>query len=159
MSVSGEGLVTPIGSDPALSAELDSAQMARALAALFTAGATLALLTMALPHSRRASDLGVLVIVGGAYVIAAGLYWWADELPSRVLPVALLCGSTLVALVAYFSGQSPSPLVFFYLWVFLYASYFLTRGRRRSRSCTWGLPMARCWLCVRPPVGSRHGGL
>jgi diguanylate cyclase (GGDEF)-like protein/putative nucleotidyltransferase with HDIG domain len=33
----------------------------------------------------------------------------------------------LITGVAYFSGEAPSPLVFFYLWVFLYASYFFTR--------------------------------
>jgi hypothetical protein len=39
----------------------------------------------------------------------------------------LAWGSTLITGVAYFSGESPSPLVFFYLWIFLYASYFLSR--------------------------------
>ena len=26
----------------------------------------------------------------------------------------------------YFSAESPSPLIFFYLWVFLYSAYFFT---------------------------------
>jgi diguanylate cyclase (GGDEF)-like protein len=100
--------------------------MAQALAALFAAGATLALLTVALPHPRAASVLGLLVVVADAYVVAAVLFWRAGALPGWVLRGALAWGSTLIAAVAYFSGQSPSPLVFFFLWVFLYASYFFS---------------------------------
>ncbi|HLL91787.1 MAG TPA: hypothetical protein VK252_02515, partial [Solirubrobacteraceae bacterium] len=100
--------------------------MVQALAALFACGATLALLTIALPHSARASELGLLVIVGIAYAIAAALHWRTRALAGWVLPAALLVGSTLITGVAYFSGQNPSPLVFFYLWVFLYSSYFFS---------------------------------
>ena len=49
-----------------------SALMARALAALFGAGATLALLTVLLPHSPHVNDAALLVIVAIAYVIANG---------------------------------------------------------------------------------------
>jgi diguanylate cyclase (GGDEF)-like protein len=100
--------------------------MAQALAALFAAGATLALLTVALPHPKGASDLGLVVIVGSAYVIGGVLFWRASRVSRAVLQVALACGSTLIAAVAYFSAQNPSPLVFFFLWVVLYSSYFFT---------------------------------
>jgi len=100
--------------------------MAKVLAGLYAAGATLALLTVALPHSRRASELGLLLIVGNAYMVAGVLYWRANRLPVSILPVALAWGSTLITGVAYFSAESPSPLVFFYLWVFLYSAYFFT---------------------------------
>jgi diguanylate cyclase (GGDEF)-like protein/putative nucleotidyltransferase with HDIG domain len=99
---------------------------AKALAGLFAAGATLALLTLALPHSRRASALGLLTIVGCAYAVAVMLFAQARRMPVRLLPFALALGSTLITAVAYFSGQSPSPLIFFYLWVFLYSAYFFT---------------------------------
>jgi diguanylate cyclase (GGDEF)-like protein len=100
--------------------------MSRALAGLYAAGATLALLTVALPHSPRASDLGLLLIIGNAYLVAAILLWLASTLPRWSLPLALGWGSTLIAGVAYFSAETPSPLIFFFLWVFLYSSYFLT---------------------------------
>jgi diguanylate cyclase (GGDEF)-like protein/putative nucleotidyltransferase with HDIG domain len=147
--VSGEDL-TAIDSQAAFGSESERAVMARALAALFAAGATLALLTIALPHSQRASDLGLLTIVGVAYCVAAGLYWWAHTLPRRVLPAALLLGSTLIAGVAYFSGQSPSPLVFFYLWVVLYASYFLTKRETVVQIVYAGLAYGAL-LAARPP--------
>ncbi len=101
--------------------------MGRVLAALFFAGATLALLTVVLPHSPRANVVGLLIIVGNAYVVAGVLLWRAGSLSTWVLRGALAWGSTLITGVAYFSGETPSPLVFFYLWVFLYSSYFFSR--------------------------------
>jgi diguanylate cyclase (GGDEF)-like protein/putative nucleotidyltransferase with HDIG domain len=128
----------------------DRAIRAQALAALFAAGACLALLTIVLPHSRDASELGLLAIVANAYVIAVVLFRRARTLPDRVLPVALMWGSTLIAGVAYFSGQAPSPLVFFYLWVFLYASYFFTVGETAVQILYAGLAYG-VLLAVRPP--------
>jgi|HubBroStandDraft_3_1064219.scaffolds.fasta_scaffold03982_3 diguanylate cyclase (GGDEF)-like protein/putative nucleotidyltransferase with HDIG domain len=100
--------------------------VARMLAVLFAAGATLAALTIALPHPASANELGLLAIVADAYLVAATLYSQASRLPAWLLHPTLAWGSTLITGVAYFSGESPSPLIFFYLWVFLYASYFFT---------------------------------
>jgi diguanylate cyclase (GGDEF)-like protein/putative nucleotidyltransferase with HDIG domain len=114
------------------STSFESRLMAQALAGLFAAGATLALLTVILPHSAHANVTGLLLIVANAYVVAAVLYERAHKLSPRVLPFALAWGSTLITGVAYFSAESPSPLVFFYLWIFLYSSYFFTR---REMAC------------------------
>ena len=103
--------------------------MAQVLAGLFCAGASLALLTILLPHSARANVGGLLVVVGTAYAVGGLLLWRARSLPASVLQATLAWGSTLITAVAYFSGETPSPLVFFYLWVFLYSAYFLNRDR------------------------------
>ncbi|HXN36707.1 MAG TPA: diguanylate cyclase [Solirubrobacteraceae bacterium] len=131
MTVRGNGkdLGLPVQSRAIAGDGVERGVMAQALAALFAAGATLALLTIALPHPHGASELALLVIVGIAYVVAAALFWRARTLAPSILPVALMWGTTLVTAVAYFSGQSPSPLVFFYLWVFLYSSYFFTSSQ------------------------------
>ncbi len=99
---------------------------ARILSALFAAGATLALLTVALPHSPGANVAAVLAIVGVAYAVAGLLLWHARRMPAQALPVFLGCGTTLIGLVSYFSAEQPSPLIFLYLWVFLYSAYFFT---------------------------------
>src|SRR6202042_1330813 len=111
----------------AAGANFQTSLMAEVLACLFAAGATLAALTVALPHPSSQNDLGLLAIVAGAYAIASVLHWRARKLPPWTLPLALAWGSSLITGVAFFSGASPSPLVFFYLWIPLYASYFLTR--------------------------------
>jgi diguanylate cyclase (GGDEF)-like protein/putative nucleotidyltransferase with HDIG domain len=138
-------------SDPSLDTTVETSLMAKVLAALYAAGATLALLTAALPHSRRASELGLLVIVGSAYLIAGLLLWRADRLRPAILPLALGCGSTLITAVAYFSAESPSPLIFFYLWIFLYSSYFFTTTELVVQimyvGCAYG-----ALLATRPPA-------
>jgi diguanylate cyclase (GGDEF)-like protein/putative nucleotidyltransferase with HDIG domain len=111
---------------PEAGASFGTGLKARILATLFTAGATLVLVTIALPHSAQANVPAELAIVGVAYVVAGLLHWGADRLQPSLLPIALACGSTLITGVAYFSAQKPSPLIFLYLWVFLYSAYFFS---------------------------------
>jgi diguanylate cyclase (GGDEF)-like protein/putative nucleotidyltransferase with HDIG domain len=99
---------------------------ARILAALFAAGATLSLFTLALPHSAHANAAAMLAIVGIAYAVAALLFWRAERVAESLLPLTLAAGTTLVTAVSYFSAELRSPLIFLYLWVFLYSAYFFT---------------------------------
>src|SRR5688500_13822821 len=114
---------------PGEGGSFDVSLMAKALGGLYMAGGTLALLTVLLSHTAQTNEIGLLVIVGDAYLVSAGLILLARRVPARLLPVALLWGSTLITGVAYFSGGRPSPLIFFYLWVFLYSAYFFTRAQ------------------------------
>jgi len=140
----------PSGPSASFDTGFDADLMTKALASLFAAGATLALITVALPHSAHASEVGLLVIVGVAYVVAGALFWQASTAPSWVLRVALAWGSTLITGVAYFSAQSPSPLVFFYLWVFLYSAYFFTAREMVAQIVYVGLAYG-VLLTARPP--------
>ena len=124
--------------------------MAATLAALFAAGATLALITLLLPSSKHADKVGLLAIVGNAYVVSGLMFWRARSVPRRALPLVLAWGSTLIASVAYFSGERPSPLICFYLWVFLYASYFLTRREAVTQVIYAGAAYA-VLLVLEPP--------
>jgi diguanylate cyclase (GGDEF)-like protein/putative nucleotidyltransferase with HDIG domain len=126
--------------------------VARVLAVLFAAGASLAALTVALPHSARTNELGQLAVIANAYLVAALLYTQAAKLPAWTLRGTLAWGSMLITGVAYFSGESPSPLVFFYLWVFLYASYFFTRRQAAVQILFVGVVYGAL-LAARPPVG------
>jgi diguanylate cyclase (GGDEF)-like protein/putative nucleotidyltransferase with HDIG domain len=145
---SEEGVGVPGGLGSGASFEIRL--MAKALAGLFAAGATLALLTVLLPHPQRASELGLLIIVGDAYVVAGVLLSRAAHLPGWVLPVALAWGSTLITGVAFFSGENPSPLVFFYLWIFLYSSYFFTKKESAAQIAYVGVAYGAL-LAARPP--------
>jgi len=94
------------------------------LASFYLAGATLVLVTLALPHDPDASEAGLLAIALNAYAVGGLMLWQARRFPQRLLPFALAWGSVLVTGVAWCSAEHPSPLVFFYLWVFLYSAYF-----------------------------------
>ncbi len=131
----------------------DTELMAKALAGLFAAGATLALLTVLLPHAPRTNELGLLLIVADAYLVAALLYRLAARLPPRLLRYALAWGSLLITAVAYFSAERPSPLVFFYLWVFLYASYFFSRRETAAQVVFVGVAYGVLLIVASPPTG------
>ncbi|MHB1538412.1 MAG: bifunctional diguanylate cyclase/phosphohydrolase [Solirubrobacteraceae bacterium] len=136
-----------------LPATIDGGITVRILAALFASGATLALLTVALPHPRRGSDLGLLLIVGDAYLVAAQLWWRAERTSVRLLPYALAWGSTLISGVAYFSGERLSPLILFYLWVFIYSAYFFTPVEMAVQIAYVGVACAALLLLTGPPGG------
>jgi diguanylate cyclase (GGDEF)-like protein len=74
-------------------------------------------------------------------------------LPSWILRLALGCDSTLIAGVAYFSAGSPSPLVFFFLWVLLYSSYFLTTRETAVQIVYIGLAYGALLVARPPPSG------
>jgi diguanylate cyclase (GGDEF)-like protein/putative nucleotidyltransferase with HDIG domain len=133
-----------------LGASFETSLMAQILAGLFAAGATLALLTAALPHPASASVLGLLLTVGGAYLTATLLFWRADGVPAWTLPLVLGWGSTLIAAVAYFSAGTPSPVVFFFLWSSLYASYFFTTTGTAIQVIYIGVAYGAL-LAARPP--------
>jgi diguanylate cyclase (GGDEF)-like protein/putative nucleotidyltransferase with HDIG domain len=122
------------------------------LAGLYGAGATIALLTVALPHPAGASILALSLIVASAYLVATLLFWRAGRVPVWMLPVALAWGTALITLVAYFSDQRPSPLIFFYVWVCLYGAYFLTLRQMVGQIAFAGAAYA-VLLVARPPLG------
>ena len=70
------------GATNRIAGNLEMRVRAQALAGLFAAGATLALLTVLLPHSATANEVGLLSIVGGAYLVALGLSWRSTNLSS-----------------------------------------------------------------------------
>lgn len=132
-------------------ASLEASLVAKVLAMLFAAGATLAALTVILPHPAQANEVGLLAIVVNAYLVALVLYTQAARLPAWSMPVILAWGSTLITGVAYFSGETPSPLVFFYLWVFLYASYFFSHRQTALQIVYVGIAYGAL-LAIKAPV-------
>ena len=127
--------------------------MARALGGLYAAGGTLALLTVLLPHSAAANEGGLLAIVANAYVVSGALIRLSKRVPPWLLRLALAWGSTLITGVVYFSAARPSPLIFFYLWIFLFSSYFFTRAQAAAQIAYVGVAYGAV-LALRPPSGA-----
>jgi len=142
----------PVWGGSYVGASVQTSLVAKVLAILFAAGASLATLTVLLPHSSHVDATAQLAIIANAFLVAAVLFTQASRLPAWTLHLALAWGSTLIAGVAYFAGLSPSPLVFFYLWVFLYASYFFTVRQTAVQILYAGLAYGAL-LIARPPVG------
>ncbi|MBS1870226.1 MAG: diguanylate cyclase [Actinobacteria bacterium] len=124
------------------------------LASFYLAGATLVLVTLALPRSPQASEAGLLAIALNAYAIGALLLWQARRVPHRTLVAALAWGSVLVTGVAWCSGEHPSPLVLFYLWVFLYSAYFFDTRTGLAQIALVGLLYGGLLLARPPEAGA-----
>lgn len=110
--------------DSTLDQAPDKVLMARALAALYAAGATMVLLTLLLPHEADPQELGSVIVVGNAYLITALLLVFAGRIPTWGIAAILAAGSVHITAVAHFSDEPISPLIFFYLWVMIYSAYF-----------------------------------
>src|SRR5206468_12199831 len=90
--------------DVHMAADFGTPIMARALAGLFAAGATLTLVTVMLALPAQASRTALLLIVCDAYAIALVLFRLAERLPRWVLQVVLACGTVHIVAVAYFTA-------------------------------------------------------
>ncbi len=120
----GWGATGRVGSDVP-----DPVAMARALGLLYVAGATVATLTLVLPHEPTL-DLALSIVLvlasfGGAVVVLT-LF---DRMPPLGFDIAVAAGTTFITLGIYATGNDTSAFAFFYLWAGLYSAYFLPRPR------------------------------
>ena len=117
--VSGNAQAVTTGREPAVEA--------RALAYLYAAGAGLAALSLALPHAPMQDTLGIATVIAAACVAALGLLFGASRIPTWAVQCSLAVGTLLVSLAVHFSGAGGSAFAFYYVWVGIYAFYFLPR--------------------------------
>ncbi len=98
--------------------------MARALALLFAAGATLVLVTLALPHAPDADELGLTIPPLIAYVVAATLVALGSRARVATLQVFLVGGSVLITLCVLYGGAGAAVYPPLYVLVSSYAFFF-----------------------------------
>jgi hypothetical protein len=103
----------------------ERATMARTLAFLFGAGATLVLATMLLPQVDHSDDLPLATAVAAAYATTGVLLAGAGRIRPGVLQAVLLLGTFLIGVCVVAGGESASAYSFMYVWVALYALAFL----------------------------------
>jgi diguanylate cyclase (GGDEF)-like protein/PAS domain S-box-containing protein len=101
--------------------------MGRAGGALYAAGASLAMLWLALPHPAGGNDLGIVAVIALAYTGAAVLWHRGERWPLWRFEAAVAAGIVLITAAVHFSGRTSTPFVLFYLWSNLYAWYFFPR--------------------------------
>jgi len=70
--------------------------------------------------------------------------------------VVLACGTVHIVAVAYFTAERPSPLLCFFTWVFLYASYFFTARQTAAQIAFAGVCFGGL-LLARPPAHGAAG--
>jgi PAS domain S-box-containing protein len=98
---------------------------ARSLAYLFAAGATLGLLTLALPHDKWVKEPQLIVLAVMALGLAAVLFAVAGQVREWQIHAVLVSGVITATFANYWVGES-RLYTLFYTWAALYAFYFFT---------------------------------
>jgi PAS domain S-box-containing protein len=112
-----------------LDARQDRGFVARVGGAMFVAGATLAAISLALPHQDRLNETGIALVAVGAYLVGLSLFAFATRFSVTGIQIANGLGILLVTGLIYFSGEKTSSYAVLYLWTGLYAFYFLPLRR------------------------------
>ena len=103
--------------------------MARTYAYLFAVGATLALLTLALPHATDRDLLGLVLAAGLGYATAFAFMLGFDRLPMATFKFSPAVGALLVTAAIEFGGAAAvGAYAMFFFWVVLAACYFFGLG-------------------------------
>jgi diguanylate cyclase (GGDEF)-like protein len=126
------GTVRPEPSSALAADQIDDAGLlpARSLGYLYLAGATIGLVSLILPHAARADLPGLYSNVALAYLGALGLLLGARRVRPWMLQALMACGTLLVTRAILLSGEAVSFYSVWYIWIGLYAFYFL--GRRAA---------------------------
>jgi diguanylate cyclase (GGDEF)-like protein len=103
--------------------------MARAAAVLFGAGGTVALLTLAVPHWHMAHPTEAALLAAPALPFAVLLYVFAAHVPEWAIHALLVVGVVQLSIAVQFlgPGAATASAGAFYVWVAIFAFYFLRR--------------------------------
>ncbi|HEX6205185.1 MAG TPA: sensor domain-containing diguanylate cyclase [Solirubrobacterales bacterium] len=100
---------------------------ARAVAALFVAGAGLVAISLVLPHPDGADEVALILTALGM-VIAGGIIWlFSSRIPAAAVHVLLGAASVVTCLLIYESGISVGQYGTIFVWIILLTSYFFPR--------------------------------
>lgn len=126
----GDGSLRPntrLGEDPFAARLLTPALAARSQAYLFAVAGLVGALGVVLPHPSRFNETGMLAVQISSLGAALALVLIGGRIPAWIATAGPFAAAAATSLVLVFSGSSSSPYVLFYLWVVLYAFYFLSR--------------------------------
>ena len=107
-------------------------QMARTAAALYSVASVITLLSVLLPHQPQLDVTGLAYLTLGTGALTAVLLAAGDRLPGRAVHVWTALGTVFVTFGLLFNGERDGGAAggdeMYYLWVVLYAAYYLGRA-------------------------------
>ena len=105
--------------------------MANAAALLFSAAATLSIVSMLVPHGRDIDETPAIVLSLLAFPFALAMYLGGSRIPRWLIHVVVVCGTVMISLGVHTAGQGrvSGSASAFYLWIAIYAAaYFSVPG-------------------------------
>jgi diguanylate cyclase (GGDEF)-like protein len=106
-------------------------QMVRTAAALFGAASAITVISVLAPHQPQVETSGLAVVAAGSAALTAVLLLAGERLPAWAAHVWPAAGTVLVSFGLLFNGERNGGAAggdeMYYLWVTLYAAYYLGR--------------------------------
>jgi diguanylate cyclase (GGDEF)-like protein len=113
--------------DAAFLAMRDRSVMARALMYLLAAVGTAVVASVAIPNAPLHDEHAVPVLAGIAYAAAIGVFFGYERLPKWGINALLVGVTALISWSVSASGEPGSPYTIFFVWVAIYAAFFLSQ--------------------------------
>ena len=139
--------------------QLSPGQVARAQGCLFAAAGVLGYVGVILPHPAAFNIVGLVSLQASCLVSAALLLFLGERTPRWVVAVSPFAGTLLISAALVFSRNSTSAYMLFFLWIGIYAFYFLPRGRAAMLGAFAILNYAAVIALLRLTGGGNAGGV
>lgn len=129
-------------------------QMIRFGALFFGGGAAITAIGLLLPHQPQIDAAGLWAVVFGAAVVAAFVALGGERLPNAFYVALPAAGTVLVSLALLFNGERHGGPAggdeMYYLWVVLYAAYFLDRVATAAHAVLIAVCYAAVLMAIDP---------
>lgn len=117
---------------------------------LYLVAAVLGPVTLIAPHYPGTDVAGILGLSIAAALGAVGLRRWGHRMGTVAVSLAVAAGSVMTTAAIHFTQGVPNASAVFYLWVALYAAYFLSR-RMAAAQVTFAALCYAVAIALRPP--------
>jgi diguanylate cyclase (GGDEF)-like protein len=133
-------------------------QMVRVAAALFGAAGAISAVSIVAPHQPQLETEGLAFVVAGAALLTAILLTVGDRLPFWTVHVWTACGTACVSFGLLFNGERHGGAAggdeMYYLWVTLYAAYYLGRWATAAHLALMASAYTAALVAIDPgPIG------
>jgi diguanylate cyclase (GGDEF)-like protein len=133
-------------------------QMVRVAAALFGAASAITAVSIVAPHQPQLETEGLAFVVAGAALLTALLLTVGERLPIWTVHLWTACGTACVSFGLLFNGERHGGAAggdeMYYLWVTLFAAYFLGRWATAAHLALMAAAYSATLIAIDPgPIG------
>ncbi len=133
-------------------------QMVRVAALLFGVGSAISAVSILAPHQPQLETEGLAFVVAGSTLLTAILLTLGERLPSWTVHLWVAGGTAVVSFGLLFNGERHGGAAggdeMYYLWVTLYAAYYLGRWATAGHLCVMAAAYTATLVTIDPgPIG------
>jgi diguanylate cyclase (GGDEF)-like protein len=133
-------------------------QMVRVAALLFGVGSAITAVSILAPHQPEVEEQGLAFVAAGGALLTAILLTVGGRLPTSTVHLWAACGTAIVSFGLLFNGERNGGAAggdeMYYLWVTLYAAYYLGRWGTAGQLIVIAIAYTATLVAIDPgPIG------